>query len=404
MNKPKVVFVHHDALVTGSAISLMNMVKGLEPYVQPHVVLAEDGALAERLKEQQIPYSVCSFFRYWTAPGPRIHYPAARNNFKALKPNPELRAHLMALKPDLVHINDKAAMQAGVSLMGSGIPVIQHLRSSFFSTYFRPFKWLFVRKANQYADAFIAISEDETDGFENNPKLNIIYNSLDLKKCEEAHLKRAATRSALGFKDDDILVGFVSHISKQKGAFDFLEAGKQLIQQHPKVQLVMAGKIAEDSVPKWYHKLLYSKDSYAPNQRLNTYKKELGTHLHMLGFRSDPWDVIAALDVLVVCTRLGVLGRQPFEGMAVRTSVVITPGHTGKSNIILHEKTGLIAQARNPASIAQNISRLLTQPELKQQLLLQATAHSAQLFDREKNALNIFALYKQLMGRIKPNE
>lgn len=400
MNKPKVVFVHHDALVTGSAISLINMVKGLEPYIHPHVVLAEDGALTARLQEQEIPYSICAFTRYWTAPGPRIHYPAARNNFKALKPNADLRNHLLSLKPTLVHINDKAAMQAGVSLMGSGIPVIQHLRSSFFSTYFRPFKWLFVRKANQYADAFIAISEDETDGFENNPKLNIIYNSLDLKKCEESHIKRDETRRALGFTAEDILIGFVSHISKQKGAFDFLEAGKKLIQQHPKVQLVMAGKVAEDSKPKWYHRLLYSKDSYAPTEKLNNYKTALKGQLHLLGFRSDPWDVIAAMDVLVVCTRLGVLGRQPFEAMSVGTSIVITPGHTGKSNIVLHEKTGLIAKPRDPQSIAQNVSRLLENPTLKTQLQQQAKAHSNQLFDREKNARKIFALYQQITGNV----
>src|SRR5574343_1402058 len=141
MNKSKIVFVHHDGLLTGSAKSLMNMIAGLSDDIMVHVVLAEDGELRTKLEEMNVEVSILPFYRFWTAPGPKIHYPGSINNFKALVKNESLKQHLLKLKPNLIHINDKAAMQAGISMRGCGIPIIQHLRSSFYSTHFKPFKW-----------------------------------------------------------------------------------------------------------------------------------------------------------------------------------------------------------------------------------------------------------------------
>ena len=61
-----------------------------------------------------------SFQKYATQkdfdpPGPKWYQRGNINNLFALIPNLKLRKKIKALKPDIIHINDKAALSAGIS-------------------------------------------------------------------------------------------------------------------------------------------------------------------------------------------------------------------------------------------------------------------------------------------------
>ncbi len=81
-----------------------------------------------------------------------------------------------------------------------------------------------------YANALIAISEDEADGFEDGPGLSIIFNTVSMQEAEEAVYLREIKRTELGI-DSGELAGKntnAANITKIKGAWDFLQMATTL--------------------------------------------------------------------------------------------------------------------------------------------------------------------------------
>jgi len=397
----KVVFVHQDSRLTGSAFSLLNLIRGFKESVAVHVVLSETGPCQGLLQQEGIPTSICPFTRFWTFPGPNWYQKHAFLQLKAAIPDPALRQHILDLAPDIVHLNDKACLQAGVSLRNGKIPIIQHLRSAYFPTYSPLVKWVSIHSIRKYANALIAISEDEMDGFTNDKRLSVIFNTVNLTETEEAIAQKEVIRLDWGIQKNEIVIGYAANISGVKGAWDFLGMAIALRERHPDLPLrfVMAGNLPNTPansgrLVKWgLRKMEDPKANLAAFQAHPLLKDKL----LILGFQKEILPLIAAMDILVVCTRLGVLGRQPFEAMAVKTPVVVTSGHTGKSSVILHEKTGLVAPMKNLPALIQTTERLILDAKLRQQLAESGYEYARAKFNPSINSQKVLELYHSLL-------
>ncbi len=396
----KIVFVHQDGLLTGSAFSLLNLIRGYKGKFDVHVVLAEPGPYQTLLEAEGISTSICRFIRFWTFPGPNWYQKHAFLQLKAALPDKLLRKHILDLEPDIIHLNDKATMQAGVSLRNSGIPIVQHLRSSYFPTYSPVTKFLSIICIQKYASALIAISEDEIDGFVKDKRLSIIFNTVNLTETEQAIVQKETVRAEWGIQEDEIVIGYAANISGAKGAWDFLNMAIALCENYPdkKLRFVMAGNLPNAPVNpgrlvRWGLRKLEN-----PKARLDAFQAHplLKDKLLVLGFQKVILPIIAAMDILVVCTRLGVLGRQPFEAMAVKTPVVVTSGHSGKSRVILNEETGLVAPMKNLSGLINAVSRLVDDPEMRVRLSENGYDYALKNFNPEINSNKVQAIYKAL--------
>jgi glycosyltransferase involved in cell wall biosynthesis len=401
----KVVFVHQDGRLTGSAFSMINLINGFHKLVDVHVVLAESGPLEDVLKVQGINHSVHSFKRFWTFPGPRWHERAAWDQLKALNADKNLTKYILSLHPDIVHLNDKACIQAGISLKNSGLPLLQHLRSSYYPTHALILKKLSARLINSYATHLIAISEDETDGFDHCQNLSIIFNTLDLVAAEKAASARANKRQELSIQNDELVIAFMANISGAKGAWDFLEMALRILKQFPekKFRFIMAGNMPSENPIKGLMERLGLRRSEHPVKRLKAFlaNPAIEKNVMLLGFRSDNLELISAADILVVCTRLGVLGRQPFEAMAVKTPVVATAGHSGKSKVILHEQTGLVVPMKNVQELTKAVSRLVLSPDLRKMLEENGYAYAQKEFNPSINSVKVLKIYHEMTNNPK---
>ena len=125
----------------------------------------------------------------------------------------------------------------------------------------------------------------------------------------------------------------------------------------------------------------------------------LKNKLLVLGFQKAILPIIAAMDILVVCTRLGVLGRQPFEAMAVKTPIVVAAGHSGKSRVVLHEKTGLVAPMNDLPALIQATERLILDATLRQQLAENGYVYARTNFNPAINSQKVLELYQSLLGK-----
>jgi glycosyltransferase involved in cell wall biosynthesis len=246
------------------------------------------------------------------------------------------------VQPDLIHINDKASLNVGVSTKKSGIPIVQHSRSSYYITSCKLGKYLSAKTIKSFANHIICISEDEEDGFEDFSNKSIIYNTVDFNLIGIAKEKRIQTRHNLGINEQDILIGFAAHVSEKKGAWDFLELCRQL-KHNSNFKFILAGHLDENGLTYLGKgKVL----PMSPKAYVESFINEnnLENQLIVTGFRKDILVLIAAMDVLVVPNKNGVLGRQPIEAQALGVTVIAQTGHSKKSRIIEHGVTGYLVQ------------------------------------------------------------
>jgi glycosyltransferase involved in cell wall biosynthesis len=387
MRTANILYVHQDGLLTGSAFSLRNLLVGLDrKRFQPTVLLAREGPARQLYEALDIPVDVIPIHGMWTFPGPPFPKPDYFRNWLALFPNRELDNYLKKKQPALVHVNDKTILPAGVSAKRLGLPVVWHIRSSYAVSHSRLQARVSASIIRRTADHLIVISEDEIDGFEDFPNLKIIYNSVDFTQVEHASLQRTRIRAELGLESDEILVGTVStSLNENRGSWDFIRAAGFLQTRLPNThfRFVIVARIPDPSTEAeaW--------------QRA----EEAGVRgqLTLTGFRSDALALMAAMDVVAICTRRGVLGRMPFEVMALGRPLVVTAGHSGRSRVVVDGETALVVPPADPEAISGGIVRLLQSRELSQKLSRQGALYARQHFESQKNTRSIMEIYEKVL-------
>ena len=399
MPKTKVLFIHQDGLVTGSAISLRHFLSAINrDEFEPVVLLAEEGAARKLYEDLGIKVIVRLFKRFWTFPGPNWFSRANFKQLKALLPDKQLANFIISLKPDIIHINDKASINVGISMKGSGIPIVQHSRSSYCITASKINKGLSASSISMYAKAIIAISEDEIDGHENFENLHIINNTVPPAEVEQAIAQKSQKRKELGISEDEIVVGMVAAISYKKGAWRFMEMAAELVKKYPTIPLkfLMVGSVSDTGNTMLDDGKFLPQ---SPKQYIDTFieKNNLHGKLIVTGFRNDALAVMAGLDVLVVANSNGVMGRQPIEAQALGIPTVVTQGHSGKSTILLNNQSGFVIS--NPVKqeeLLKSVEELINNPDKRAEFAQKGKEYAAQKFSPTINMGRIETIYKEL--------
>jgi glycosyltransferase involved in cell wall biosynthesis len=383
-----VLYIHQDGLVTGSAISLRNLLLGLDrQHFSPRILLAQEGPTRKLFEALDIPVDMIPIRGMWTAPGPRFPSPDYFRNWLALVHNSKLYDYFHDQRPALIHINDKALLPAGITAHRLGIPVIWHLRSTYAVSSSRLQAAISRQIIRRKADHLIAISEDEEDGFEDLAHRTIIHNSVDFEEIDRASKQGSQTRFEMDIHPDELVIGAVSTmLSEIRGSWDFIRAAGLLQARFPEVRMrfIVVGKIPTPEVKAQAQ--LLARQAGIEDQILLT------------GFRADALNLMAGMDIVVVCSRHGVLGRMPLEAMGLGQPLVVTAGHSGRSRVVLDGQTALVVPAANPEAIANSIARLVQSPILRQQLGQQGRMYAREHFDPQKNAQMVMKVYDQLLA------
>ena len=391
-----ILFAHHDANLAGSTISLGNVLAHLNrAEFTPKVLLAQNGPAKAYYEAMNVKVDVVPAFRFGTFPGPRPWKVGWLLNWRAFVPNPRLSKYLQSSQWDMLHINDKAFISAGLAARGLKKPIIWHMRSSYFPTYSRLNAVVSRDIIRSIADHIVAISEDEIDGFEDLKNSEIIYNSVDFEKTTRAVAERAKTRHNLGLKDDDLLIGQVStSIGEVRGTWDFLHACGRIYAalQKSAVKFMVVAAIPDRG--KYRSNVPHPLDQ----ARQIAHEENITDRLTFTGYRQDALELMAAMDIVVVCNRHGVLGRMPFEAMACGRPLVVTAGHSGKSQVVVDQETALIVPPKTPDAIAAAVCRLAGDEVLRQHLAEQGPIYARDNFDPLQNARRIENIYRKLLA------
>lgn len=399
-SKLSIVFVHQDGDITGSAISLSNMINGLVG--QGHrvqVIIPKNGQGIRLWESSGAIVHVFPFTTFWTSPGPRCLSRAGIKQLKALFRNDKLKNFILNLEPDLVHINDKAAIQAGISMAGTNIPIIQHSRSAYHLTACKLNAWLSATAIKQFAHQIICISEDEIQGFESATNKTILYNTVDLNLANTAILQRERLRESLGIKPTDIVIGMAESFNINKGLVEIIEIAKKTLNQNIEnhIKFLLVGKITNsDSVMGESGKI--SSEQYLTNF---IHQNSFDDSFILTGFKKDVLNYIAAMDILVVAKAHGVVGRQPIEAQACATPIIGLNGHSKNSTIVINGVGGYLLN--NLTEVIIQIQKLVKSPNELKQLGINGINYAQSHFNPLNYSEKLITLYYKTLSEFKNN-
>jgi glycosyltransferase involved in cell wall biosynthesis len=383
----RVVYVDHVARLSGGEIQLTRLLPRLEHAI-PHVILGEDGPLADRLAQLGVSVEILPLApvarelrREVARPGGASPLAAAHTLTYIAK----LSLRLRALRPDLVHTNSlKAGVYGSLAAKIAGVPVVWHVRDRIAEDYIPPASVRLVRfLVSHLADGVIANSNDtlQTLPADVRGELSwVIPAAVD--PPPDAGSPQAPQRDgrpdtssrpiskdppglgpgSSGSNDsrgasvrEELTFGMLGRIAPWKGQDLFLRAFATAFPGGgERAVIVGAPMFGEED---------YERDIQALAARLG-----IAERVEFRGFREDVWPELASMDVLVHASLIPEpFGTVVLEGMAAGLAV-IAPDEGGPATVIVDGETGRLFESRERDSLAAAMRALAADPAERRRL------------------------------------
>ena len=284
-------------------------------------------------------------------------------------------------RADLVHTHTLAAANTLARLAGrlARVPVVSHLH---IENHFRPTtRFLLAGLDNataRLAAALVAVSEDTRRAYERQGyprRIRVVYNGVDPSPADANGL-----REELRIPDDAPLVVEVGRLADVKGQRELLEAVADL----PSARAVFVGDDLERG------------GEYA--RELERHAAELGVSDRVVfaGQRDDAARVLAAADVLALPSWTEGLPLVVLEAMAQGRPVVATPVG-GTPELVADGETGLLVPPRDPRALADALTRILRDPELRRRMGEAGRRRVEERFSAARMAQEVLAIYDEVV-------
>ncbi len=202
-----------------------------------------------------------------------------------------------------------------------------------------------------------------------------VRNGVDLQRFAVAVATRKRSRPA----DGRLRVGLVGRLAPEKGIDIFLHAAALVLQCSPEISFTVAGDGPE-----------------------RTKLQEVIANLHLqgkvtlLGRQGDMAAFYSTIDLLVSSSFQEGLPIALLEGMASGLPIVAT--RVGAvPDLVLHEKTGLLVEAGQPAALAAAILRFASEPVRGEEFGRAGQQYLAREFSAERMNADYLQVYDQAL-------
>ena len=376
-NKINILYVSPFSHIGGGEVSILTVISNLDRKVfYPILVCYEDGPFVEKARRSGIETII---FR---RAGPMTEFSIIWKLVRYIKKN----------KTCLMHVNS-LDIRAGIAAWLARIPFIGHLRVIF------PLTWrdrLFVRLST----LTIAVSEVAADEFCKysevyRNKFIIIPNVVDMAR----EVRAAPLRSEFNIPEAAFLIGMAGRMDPFKGHTVFIDAAPLIRKDAPQTRFFIIGGASPgkgDEVK--YLEMLKEK----------IMGLGLTENFIFTGFRDDILSTIAALDVIVMPSRVirkggrivtEGFGRVAIEAMAVGVPVVASDTG-GFKEIIKNGVTGILVPISDPAAIAENVIYLLRDRERADAIRAAAKSRFEALYST-RSLYKLYNVYDNVINKEK---
>ncbi|GMV91452.1 MAG: hypothetical protein AMXMBFR82_12300 [Candidatus Hydrogenedentota bacterium] len=177
-------------------------------------------------------------------------------------------------------------------------------------------------------------------------RLSVVYSGIDPARLDVPPL----SRSSLGVPEGVPLLGNVAALVGHKDHQTLIAAMAEVLRAVPEAHLVVAGE-----------------GPLRPELERQIAGLNLGHAVHLLGFRNDVPAILKALDVFVMSSKEEGLGTSVLDAMAAGVPVVATAAG-GIPEMVRDRSTGLLATARNPRQLADQVIEMVRDCRLAERL------------------------------------
>jgi glycosyltransferase involved in cell wall biosynthesis len=335
----RVVYLDHVARLSGGEIAILRLLPHLR-HVHAHVILGEEGILAERLQQAGISVEVLPFpagARDVRRDAVRLGGASPSAAVQTLAYAARLALRLRRLQPDLVHTNSlKSGVYGALAARAAGVPLLWHLRDRIADDYLpsaavRPMGTFIARMA----DGVVANSRPTLDTLPARAQRHgwVIPDSVEVSTYPPTVDPSTTTFGMLG------------RIAPWKGQDLFLRAFAAAFPAGPeRAVLVGTPMFGEEDYERRLHELVA--------------QLGLADRVEFRGFREDAWRELACFDVLVHASVIPEpFGQVVLEGMAAGLAV-IAPDEGGPAAVISDGQTGRLFRSRDADSLAATMAAL----------------------------------------------
>jgi glycosyltransferase involved in cell wall biosynthesis len=292
-----------------------------------------------------------------------------------------LARRLRAIRPDIVHTNTlKGGVYGSLAARLAGIPSVWHVRDRIARDYLPRSAVVVLRRLiAKIPNGVIANSESTRSTLRSPPERTLVMHSI-------IHDPVSAPRPKAGMSHGGpLVVGMVGRLARWKGQHVFLAAFADAFGDGDARAIVVGSAMFGDAENR------YAKELHAQVAGLG-----IGERVEFRGFRHDVWSELADMDVLVHAS----ITPEPFgqvivEAMLAGVPVIAVAGG-GPSEIVTDGVDGLLYPPGNVKALSAALTRLASDPDLREQLSVRARGRAA-AFSPEAAAAGAMSMYSRVL-------
>lgn len=278
---------------------------------------------------------------------------------------------------DIIHLfNTKAIVNGTLAAVGKSVKVIAY-RGAAGLYWYDPTAWL--SHLNPRIDYLVCNSNYVLHQAQrqllNKSKAVMIHKGMDPAWFANTS---PVSRRSLGITDNALIAGCVANVRKVKGVPYLLKATYQM---DPKLPL---------------HIILIGQGMESAGIRRLIDASPFRDRIHTLGYRKDVYEVIAACDLYVQPSLSESLSRSVMEAMCLKVPCVVSDVG-GLAELVANEKSGLTVKKGDPAELADAITRLAENRQLRQTYAAEGFSRMQRIFSVENMITNTKKLYEDIV-------
>ena len=297
------------------------------------------------------------------------------------------------LRPDIVHThNPKPGVYGRIAARLARVPVVVNTVHGLYAQPTDPLLRRTVvygleRLAAAFSDAELVQNPEDLPVLRKlgipSRKLHLLGNGVDLSRfAPDWHAgARAQVRSELGVSDDEVLVGLVGRLVREKGYREVFEAARRIHAVQPAVRFVVVGPTDLDKADAITQTELERATSEA--------------RIAFVGERNDVERLYAAMDIYVLASHREGFPRSALEAAAMGLPIIATDIR-GCRQVVEQDVTGLLVRARDPSALASAIGALAVDHGLRTRMGQASRAKAITEFDDRHQVDVTLGAYERL--------
>jgi len=222
-------------------------------------------------------------------------------------------------------------------------------------------------------------------------KLHLLGNGVDLTRFDPPldDVVRRRIRGRLGLSDEAVVIGLVGRLVREKGYGEVFAAARQLRAHLPQLHFVVVGP----------------RDPAKPDAVSQTDIDRVAREANVtfLGLRDDIEQLYAAMDIYVLASHREGFPRAAMEAAAMGLPIVATDIR-GCRQVVEQGRTGLLVPVHDHTALAEAISRIATDPDLRTAMGTAARRKAVAEFDYRRQIALTLQVYKDLLRGSRGSE